>query len=116
MPAQVDWVNERQWHDAIGDALSDWDSDLRENMVTLSQMAYWESYIRCPVKTGLLRSGIQAEVEGEGAYCSLLLFDHVEYAPHVEFGTRFTRAQPFLRPGLAAVQAAYERLIVRGLK
>lgn len=54
-----------------------------------------------PVDTGRLRASIDI-AEGRddrGSYIDV--GTHVEYAPYVEFGTLFTRAQPFMRPAIA---------------
>lgn len=55
----------------------------------------------CPVDTGRLRSSITTsglERDGRGAFVTI--GTNVQYAPYVEFGTRFQRPQPFLRPAL----------------
>ncbi len=118
MPASVSWENEAQWREAIVQVLDDWDSGLRANVEHLLAMAADESRKRCPVDTGRLRHGIQTEVNTGEAHSDVIgvLFDDVPYAPFVEFGTRFMRAQPFLRPGMAMAEARYEREIAKGLK
>ena len=68
---------------------------------------------RCPVGTpesthkpgyigGRLRSSITWEVVREGGDLSAKVGTNVEYAPFVELGTRYMRAQPYLVPALAA--------------
>jgi HK97 gp10 family phage protein len=47
-----------------------------------------------PKDTGLLKSRIERQIENNNAYVGTSL----EYAPYLEFGTRFQKAQPFLRP------------------
>lgn len=49
-----------------------------------------------PVDTGQLRQAIGTEVKSDTAY----LFNIVQYAPYVEFGTSKQQAQPFMRPAL----------------
>jgi HK97 gp10 family phage protein len=58
----------------------------------------------CPVDTGRLRSSInwRLGVDGRGLYATI--GTNVEYAPYVEFGTRYMAAQPFLRPALNAAR------------
>lgn len=118
MPASVIWENERQWREAIVRALDDWDTGLRANVDHLLELAVRESKVRCPVDTGRLRNGIQSDITtGPGASEVVgVIFDDVDYAPFVEFGTRHMRARPFLRPGMAAAQAHYEREMTKGLK
>lgn len=112
MPASVQWVNEPEWRAAIVAHLKDWEEGLKENLGDLMKLAEDEAYRRCPVRTGKLRAGIQSEVDGDEGR----LWDDVEYAPHVEFGTRHMNARPFLRPGMAAAQNQYERKMVEGLE
>lgn len=49
-----------------------------------------------PVDTGRLRNSLTHTVEGDAAYIGT----NVEYAPYVEYGTRRTKAQPFLKPAV----------------
>lgn len=56
----------------------------------------------CPVDTGRLRASIDYSVERDGDGLVGIVGTNVEYAPFVELGTYRTRAQPFLRPALAA--------------
>ena len=73
-----------------------------------------EAKQRCPVDTGRLRSSIQVAA-GKGFRT---VSTNVEYAPHVEFGTRRRSAKPYLfpaaeaeRPRLAkALEAALAKL------
>ena len=118
MPASVTWENERQWREAIVQVLDDWDSGLRANVEHLLEMAAEESRKRCPVDTGRLRRGIETDIDTGEASSDVIgvLYDDVDYAPFVEFGTRHMRAQPFLRPGMAMAEARYEREIIKGLR
>lgn len=47
-----------------------------------------------PVKTGTLKRSIGLEADDTTATVEAT----AEYAPYVEFGTRFMRARPYLRP------------------
>lgn len=58
----------------------------------------------CPVDTGRLRSSIAYRIEGGNEVVGIV-GTSVEYAPFVEFGTRFMAAQPFLRPALQAASS-----------
>lgn len=53
---------------------------------------------RSPVDTGRLRNSITHELAADEL--SARIGTNVEYAPHVEFGTRRARAQPYLFPAL----------------
>lgn len=54
--------------------------------------------LRTPVDTGLLRSDNISSVDESKLIAQET--NKTEYAPHVEFGTRYQSAQPFLRAGL----------------
>ena len=86
-----------------------------------------ECIVRCPVKTGHLRGSISRKVrlssgrtEGtdkdgglEGSPAEegeALIGTNVSYAPHVEYGTKFQSAQPFMRPGAVAAEASVKRI------
>jgi len=72
-----------------------------------------DAKIRCPVDTGTLRRSLREMKQNKtpGRIESQIGTD-TEYAPHVEFGTRYQRAQPYLRPALDEntneIQAAFE--------
>ena len=56
----------------------------------------------CPVDTGRLRASITHSIDRDGRGPLAYIGTNVEYAIFVELGTRFMRAQPFLRPALRA--------------
>lgn len=56
----------------------------------------------CPVDTGRLRSSITMDLGQDGDGLFAMVGTNVNYAEFVEFGTRYTRPQPFLRPALKA--------------
>jgi HK97 gp10 family phage protein len=58
----------------------------------------------CPVDTGRLRSSITEALGSDSQGLVERIGTDVEYALHVEFGTKRMRAQPFLRPALDAVK------------
>lgn len=53
-----------------------------------------------PVDTGRLRASITHEVGKDAQGPVGIVGSDVSYAPHQEFGTRFQRGTPFLRPAL----------------
>lgn len=57
--------------------------------------------LAAPVDTGRLRQSIGVQKIGQGHY---RVGTNVQYAPFVEFGTRRTRAQPFMRPAFEKVK------------
>ena len=68
----------------------------------------------CPVDTGNLRNSITHEVDdGEPA---AYIGTNVEYAPYVCLGTIHMKAQPFLKPAVAANANIYRKIIEDELK
>lgn len=56
----------------------------------------------CAVDTGRLRASINWRLAQDSQGLLGIIGTNVTYAPHVEFGTRYMAAQPFLRPALSA--------------
>ena len=52
----------------------------------------------CPVDTGRLRDSITADLQHEPEGYVVAVGSNVEYAPFVEFGTRYWVGHPFLLP------------------
>jgi HK97 gp10 family phage protein len=66
-----------------------------------------------PVRTGQLRDSIFHDiVESELGF---MFGAKADYAGYVEFGTRFMRAQPFIRPALDANQTRLVDAILKGV-
>tara|TARA_R110002167_G_scaffold12153_2_gene52070 strand:+ start:810 stop:1001 length:192 start_codon:yes stop_codon:yes gene_type:complete len=57
-----------------------------------------------PVDRGILRSSIQYEIRKERGELTARIGTNVKYAVYQEFGTRYMKAQPFLRPALKAAK------------
>ena len=57
----------------------------------------------CPVDTGRLRDSITWQMGVVNGLPAAKIGTDVEYAVYVELGTRYMKAQAFLRPALAAV-------------
>ena len=67
-----------------------------------------------PVDTGNLRNSITHEVDdGDPA---AYIGTNVEYAPYQELGTIHMKAQPFLKPAVAANANIYRKIIEDELK
>lgn len=62
-----------------------------------------------PVDTGRLRSSITHKRGKDRLGPYVKVGTNVEYAPYVEFGTRYQRAQPFLRPAIAEAVSDWNR-------
>lgn len=66
----------------------------------------------CPVDTGNLRKSITSEVKDLTAEIGT----NVDYAPYVEFGTRRSKAQPYLRPSGDNSRRDVENIFRKNLK
>jgi HK97 gp10 family phage protein len=62
----------------------------------------------CPVDTGRLRASIQHRPGRDARGPFVDVGTNVNYAAYVEYGTRFHRPQPFLRPAVAEAVAEYQ--------
>lgn len=72
-----------------------------------------------PVKTGFLQSSIQAdkvEVNLKRTEVSGTVTADAEYASHVEFGTRFQKAQPYLVPAVLKNKSNFLRRMKAAIK
>ena len=85
-----------------------------------------ECIVRCPVDTGHLRGSISRKVrlstgsiegtdpeegvEGSPGVGEAVVGTNVSYAPHVEYGTKFQRAQPFMRTGAVAAEPKVKQI------
>lgn len=64
---------------------------------------------KCPVDTGRLRNSITHTVDSTAL--EAFIGTNVEYAPHVELGTRHMDARPFLRPAAQDHGSQYRKVI-----
>lgn len=65
---------------------------------------------RAPVDTGLLKNSIEAVEEDKLEW---VVEVHAEYGAYVEFGTRYTAAQPFLTPAVEEVRPVFLAAMAR---
>lgn len=71
------------------------------------------------VKHGRLKGSIQSYKTPDGYEVSAGGTEEngveVDYAGHLEFGTKYTRAYPFMRPAAAKVKAKYPDMVISGV-
>ena len=60
---------------------------------------------KSPVDTGNMRRSVHMEMQDSGM--TAVVGPTAEYAPYVEYGTRFMSAQPFVRPALEEQKAQF---------
>ena len=96
-----------KWTDKV--QREDFDRMVRRGLTAVGAHLQGEAMVRCPVRTGRLRGSISWATEKEkmGNNVSTPVDKYtchvgtnVEYSQHVEYGTRFMKAQPYLRPAL----------------
>jgi len=73
-----------------------------------------DAKLRCPVDTGNLRKSITSEVKQ--IEHSVEIGTNVDYAQYVEYGTKRSKAQPYLRPAGDENRDKIERLFQKNLK
>jgi HK97 gp10 family phage protein len=98
----IEW-DDAKFQAALKRTLKRFEVKVEGDLVTLGIVVQNEARKLCPVDTGRLRSSIMSsglQRDGKGAY--VRIGTNVHYAGHVEFGTRFMAAQPYMRPALLA--------------
>jgi len=70
---------------------------------------------RAPVLTGRLRAEVHAEPAAGGPTLIARVVSPTPYAKYQEFGTRHNRAQPYLRPALAAARSAFRARLAKAV-
>lgn len=89
---------------------------LKENMDKAldegSERVLTQAKLLAPVDTGRLRQSLEKTKIQNGYRVKTEL----EYAPFVEFGTKFQRAQPFLRPSYIRNERIIEELIKKAIE
>lgn len=89
------------------------DEEIEKALAESALVLRGKAQIRCPVKTGRLRDSIDASSsiltkgypKGQAEVGT-----NVEYAAYVEYGTKYMKAQPYMRPGAEA-----SRETIRGI-
>lgn len=123
MGLEVNGLNELQKR--FGEMPKHLEKDLQDivkrNTFKLEKQAKAEAHFRrYPVKnpkaplTGELRRSIKGRVENDGLAGEVQA--HKEYAPYVEYGTRFMRAQPYMKPAFKKVSKEFIKDIEKLVK
>ena len=104
-----------KWTDKV--QASDFEKIVNAALPPIGIMLEGEAIVRCPVRTGRLRGSITYAVQRENDNprpparaedkvdrptnkYTLYVGTNVDYAQHIEYGTRHMGAQPYLRPAL----------------
>lgn len=73
---------------------------VQQNGTELTQKMKRYADFRCGYQTGTTKRSIQPYITNDGM--TVTVSPGTEYAPYLEYGTRFMIAQPFVRPALNA--------------
>ena len=100
--------------DNTDEVISAKDAAVMRALEAIGLQAEGYAKLKAPVDTGRLRNSITHSLapEEEAVYIGT----NVEYAPYVEYGTRRTKAQPFLKPAVQNHAEEYKRIAERFLK
>jgi HK97 gp10 family phage protein len=96
-------------------AIARFDAEMQRHL--LERLAGWAESVKTeatrivPVRTGYLRSTIYGRIQEWSAEVGA----EAVYAAHVEFGTRYAMAKPFLTPAVQARLPELERVLVEAL-
>ena len=101
-------------HDNSKEVSEDIKAALRRGLETCGLVAEGYAKKLAPVDTGNLRNSITHTVDEEEA--AAYVGTNVEYAPYQELGTIHMKAQPFLKPAVAANANKYRKIIEDELK
>lgn len=86
-------------------------ADIRQGVpiIVANHARLWEALSKyfAPVDTGFLMNSIEAEPSSMPSRWFIRVY--ADYGAHVEFGTRFQAAQPYLRPPMAQVESSFYR-------
>jgi HK97 gp10 family phage protein len=83
--------------DNTNKVLSDVGTEVSKRLIMATLLVERTAKILCPVKTGSLKRSITHKFTGKN---DAQIGSNLNYAPHVELGTRFWSGKPFLRPAL----------------
>lgn len=81
------------------------EDEIKKQVLLSAYAIQKEAKEKTPVDTGRLRSSIAVDSVAGGLGAEV--GTNVEYAPHVEFGTKRQNAQPFLYPAWEAERAKF---------
>lgn len=88
------------------------DRAIRAALTAAAMKVEGDAKLLSPYRFGRLRGSITTEVKGQTAYIGT----NVEYAPHVEYGTKRMKAQPYLRPAIDNNRKIAQRIFSNELK
>ena len=94
----------RFYPDALARLLQSEEGDVGRDLLKRAIRVEASAKRLAPVDTGRLRASITHSLERDGRGLVAFVGSDVSYAIFQEFGTRYQRAQPYLRPALRAAR------------
>lgn len=93
-------IEDDRYKAAVRREMDDW--KIRSERDLLRVGIQVQNYARelCPVDTGRLRASITMDSGRDSRGAWVTIGTNVEYAPYVEFGTRYMSPQPYMRPAV----------------
>lgn len=89
-------VDATDFLNSLGEYRAEVEDGLQKVIAYHARQVERKAKVRCPVDSGRLRTSICVEMK---KLCAIV-GTNVEYAPHVEYGTKKWKGQPFLRPSV----------------
>jgi HK97 gp10 family phage protein len=88
-------------------------SNLSKKLYTGAEMVQTDAVRMVPVDTGQLKNSIAIKQHGRGTEIAFDIGSLTEYARIVEYGSKFQKAQPYLRPALDMNRSHIKRLVAQ---
>jgi HK97 gp10 family phage protein len=107
----LDLAGAEEFKQAIARFDAEMQRHLHERLAGWAESVKTEATRIVPVRTGYLRSTIYGRIQEWSAEVGA----EAVYAAHVEFGTRYAMAKPFLAPAVQACLPELERVLVEAL-
>lgn len=112
LEVHVTFSGVEELENAIADLATRVPGRIEEEMKSIGDGAKNFMDAHTPVKTGKLKSGNQVEV----TRLEMTVSNNVEYAPYVNYGTRYMSAHPFFEPTLEYIMRQLGHDLERALQ
>ena len=96
-------ADSRAFGDSVRRAMEEASSRVFDEVVGAAMEMRNEAVKSTPVRTGALRAAWQVETAPNGDGGTVDIVNATEYRDHIEYGTRYIKPQPMIRPALNLV-------------
>lgn len=90
---------------------TDMQDEMYKALIVIGDLVKTDAKLNAPVDTGNLRSSILNKTFK--SQLETFIYTNLEYAPHVEYGTRYQAGDPFLRPALFGNKDNIEDIFIK---